>query len=234
MQGECEHYGTDYHGYYILKKEFLLQCLTGVEFQKEYHNEEKYEKVQGNVFLHCDFNLDYLIREVSHPTFDFLKICFLNGKLYVNNWNSIIERKCYVTNIPNPKGYFCVKSLLSDLFESKRFFVKFGYIVSIPKFKFCSACANNQPYYCCDFFMNYFDFTSYYANEEIYNDEFYQDFPKYKQIWNVEDDKDENEETDEEIDLDFNRINVNRLKKRRNLIFRVSKRQLIKNKKKFN
>ncbi len=179
LKNDPEHYGTDYHGYLILSPSFLLGCLTGQKFD----GNELWERINDKDFFHWEFNCNMLLHEIPLPTFDFLKNRFYGGKVYVANWNSIIEKKCYVQYISNPKNYFCSNLYLKELRIKKEKFKNYQIKIA-HDFPLCSI---NKPQYCCDLEQH---FTRLGIDEEF-------DFIPSSQIWNFEleyDDDDQGED----------------------------------------
>ena len=177
LYGRKEHFGTDYHGYFVLKREFLLQCLSG----QDLHLEDIYENVFGQNFLWCEFDLHRLLYLIPKPLFQCLHICFFDGKVYVKNWNSIIERKMVTKFVSNPNHFSCVKVCLEYLMKSKDTLLKHGYKIKTRKTRIrgignmlCNFCKSGDFSYCSYSNSKLLNFESEQQSDEDFteNDEY--------------------------------------------------------------
>jgi hypothetical protein len=202
LNNKQETCATDYHGYFVRSRIFLLECLTGLNFKRDEDLYNDYDPI-GDI-MHCLVNLNYLLHETPAPSFDFLKICLYDKQVYIGNWNSIIERKCVVQQFENEKNYSCAKSVLRDLRPKKLLFQRHGFQIKIPKFQYCDACSRGKSQFCVDLILEKDDATSIFELCETYKEEKY----------------DNNDEDDEDEDVLYS---FHRLEKRQSLIKRKNK-----------
>jgi hypothetical protein len=175
LNNKQEHFGTDYHGYFVRSRIFLLECLTGLNFERGEGFYNDYDFI-GDI-MHCLVNLNYLLHETPAPSFDFLKICLYDKQVYVANWNSIIERKCIVQQLENEKNFGCAKSVLRELQPKKRLFQRHGFQIKMLKFQYCYSCSRGDLKYCTDLILEIDDQRSVfeYYEEEKYEEEKYEE-----------------------------------------------------------
>ncbi len=199
----------EYFGYFILQRRFLLKCLTGIIMPIKCDMHERSVPKDSNKVLPYPLNLHFLLHDIKHPSLDFLKIIFFKGKIYVFNWNSIIERRATIENLENPRGYFCSRSCLQDMSEELVIFRVLNFSIQINQFYRCSNCSlGKSESYCCDFMQQEnFNFTR----------------PgKYKQNWDLLFDDDSEKEMDDDYDkYDDIECHSERLSKRQALKRRI-------------